>query len=179
MKLLVIALENFQDLELVGFLATVKRAKIFEKISYLNLYQTTALGQFEIVKLATKKKLNYENYDAIYIPGGRAAQQLRKDSKTLEIIKYFLENKKWVFAICDAPNAMYETGLINGYKFVGYPIANQQKPKDFFVNKPVVVSKNLITAKSAEYAVKLGLKAVEKLTNKELAQIVWKAHSGN
>ncbi|ADM22010.1 putative intracellular protease/amidase [Mesomycoplasma hyorhinis HUB-1] len=178
MKLLIITLENFQDLELVGFLVTVKRAKIFNEISYFNLEKASVTGQFNIVKLTTNTTLNYQEYDAVYIPGGRAAQQLRKDKKTLEVIKYFLDNNKWVFAICDVPNALYETGLLKGYKFVGYPIENQQRPQGFFQNKSVVVSKNLISAKSAEYAVKLGLKVIEKLANKELSISVWQAHSG-
>ncbi|MBY7705502.1 DJ-1/PfpI family protein [Vibrio harveyi] len=94
MKLLIITLENFQDLELVGFLVTVKRAKIFNEISYFNLEKTSVTGQFNIVKLTTNTTLNYQEYDAVYIPGGRAAQQLRKDKKTLEVIKYFLDNNK-------------------------------------------------------------------------------------
>jgi len=39
--------------------------------------------------------IDYKNYDALYLPGGHAPLYLHINPKVIEIVKYFLESKKF------------------------------------------------------------------------------------
>lgn len=58
-----------------------------------------------------------EEYDALYLPGGRAPEYLRLDKKVIEITKHFLENDKPLAAICHGVQILVATGALKD-KFV-------------------------------------------------------------
>ena len=43
-----------------------------------------------------------EEYAGLYLPGGRAPEYLRYNKKVMEMIEYFLKNKKPICAVCHA-----------------------------------------------------------------------------
>src|SRR5699024_12753695 len=45
-------------------------------------------------------KVNPEEYDGLYIAGGRSAEYIRLNKRILEITQHFFENEKPVAAIC-------------------------------------------------------------------------------
>ena len=44
--------------------------------------------------------VDYKSYDILYLPGGHSPLHLHIEPKVIEITKYFLESKKFVFSIC-------------------------------------------------------------------------------
>lgn len=150
MKLLVLVHNEFNDMELVSTLSVLDRTKEFEEITFYNPNISIATGQHKIVNLKLVDKFDIKDYDAIFIPGGRGCQHLRLDRKSIEVIKKFKENDKYIFAICDAPNVLYENGIIDDETvYSSYPIHNIEENSGKERNKAFASAQDkIITGKS-------------------------------
>ena len=62
-----------------------------------------------------------QKYDALVIPGGRAPEYLRMNTRVVEITRHFLSADKPVAAICHGAQLLAATGLIKGRKVSAYP----------------------------------------------------------
>lgn len=67
-----------------------------------------------------------EDYDALYLPGGRAPEYLRLNQRVIEIIKHFLEKDKPVGALCHGIQLLTATELIKGKKVTCYPACSPE-----------------------------------------------------
>ena len=55
-----------------------------------------------------------ENYDALYLSGGRAPEYLRLNPKVIEITKYFLDHDKLLASVCHGAQILVATGSLKG-----------------------------------------------------------------
>jgi len=62
-----------------------------------------------------------ENYDALVIPGGRAPEYLRMNSRVVEITRHFLKADKPVASICHGAQLLAATGQLKGRRVSAYP----------------------------------------------------------
>ena len=96
MKLLVVTIEKFQEIELHGFIGTLKISNKFDEITYWNpdgKIEVSGSNNIGSIKTITND-INVNNYDAIFIPGGAACISLRKNEKAISLIKEFIDNDK-------------------------------------------------------------------------------------
>jgi len=56
--------------------------------------------------------VNPEDYDGLYLPGGRAPEFLRLNKKVVDIAKHFLEKDKPLAAICHGVQILTATGCL-------------------------------------------------------------------
>lgn len=181
MKLLVVVHNKFNDMELVSVLSVLKRSKQIEEITYFNPSYKSATGQHGIVALNLVNEVDESNYDAIFIPGGAGAKELREDKESLEIIRNFKKLDKYVFAICDAPNALYENGIITDSEvYSSFPIENinntcSKNRSDNLVSQ----SNKLFTGKAAASGTELGLLIIKSLYGTKLYTEVKNGLEGN
>ena len=61
-----------------------------------------------------------EDYDGLYITGGRAPEYIRLDAKIIELTKYFMENNKPVAAICHGIQVLTAADTVRGRKLTAY-----------------------------------------------------------
>ena len=61
------------------------------------------------------------DYALLYIPGGKAPAELRKNDAVVEFVKKFAATGKPIAAICHGPQLLVEAGLIRGKKISAYP----------------------------------------------------------
>ena len=59
-------------------------------------------------------------YAAVLMPGGRAPEYLRNDSRVIQIVKEFSESDKYIFAICHGSQILVTAGLVNNKKIACY-----------------------------------------------------------
>lgn len=178
MKLLVLIIDKYQEIEVYGFLGALNRSQKLEKITYWNpdgITKVQGANRIGFIE-AINDEIDPKNYDAIFVPGGAACINLRKNEKALNLIKKFVELDKWVFAICDGPNAIYENHILDNKSYSSFPIENisnisSQKRTKEYIN----VDGKYITGKCPSAAIDLGIKVIEILYGKELAN---KAHYG-
>lgn len=62
-----------------------------------------------------------DSYDALVIPGGRAPEYLRMNSRVLEIIRHFFDSGKPVAALCHGAQLLTAAGVAKGRSMSAYP----------------------------------------------------------
>lgn len=60
-------------------------------------------------------------YELLYIPGGKAPAELKKEGRASEIVREFVAAGKPVAAICHGPQLLAEAGVIKGCTLSGWP----------------------------------------------------------
>lgn len=148
----------FQALEMVGFQVDVV-CPDKEEGDYIK----TSIHDFEGYQTYTEKQghnfsinasfnyLKLEDYDGLYITGGRAPEYLRLNTRIIDIVRYFMELDKPVAAICHGIQILTAADIIEGRKLTAYSAV---KPEvliagGIFIDKnpnEAVVDKNLVTS---------------------------------
>ena len=67
------------------------------------------------------KDVNPADYALVYIPGGKAPSELRKNAEVIGFIKKFAATGRPIAAICHGPQVLVEANLIRGKKISAYP----------------------------------------------------------
>jgi protease I len=62
-----------------------------------------------------------QDYDALLLPGGRAPEYIRLNSRVLEFVRHFFETNKPVAAICHAAQILVAAGVLRGRSCSAYP----------------------------------------------------------
>jgi protease I len=70
---------------------------------------------------ATFDEVREQDYDALVIPGGRAPEYLRLNSRVLDIVKHFDREKKPIAAICHGVQLLAAANVLAGKQCTGYP----------------------------------------------------------
>jgi protease I len=70
---------------------------------------------------ATFSEVDPERYDALVVPGGRAPEYLRLNSRVLEIIRHFAQADKPIAALCHGPQLLAAARVIAGKRLNAYP----------------------------------------------------------
>lgn len=179
MKLLVLLYDKFNDMELTTTLSVLHRSGQAVEFSYVSPITNSknqdfeVIGQHGVVKIMTHPiSVDPKNYDAIFIPGGAQAKELRKDEIGLNIIRDFQTAGKYIFAICDAPNALKDSNIISEEQYSSYPLHADKTwiPGNKRSNEITTVHDKLVTGKSPYSAYEFGLTIVEVLYGKNIAQ---------
>lgn len=91
------------------------------------------------------------DYDALVIPGGRAPEYLRLNSRILEIVKHFATREKPIASICHGAQILAAAGVISGMRCSSYPAVGPEVTRagGTYADIPVdqaVTDRNLVTA---------------------------------
>jgi protease I len=70
---------------------------------------------------ATFAEVDPSAYDALVLPGGRAPEYLRLDSRVLEIVRHFAGAGKPIAAICHGLQILTAAGVVEGRRCQAYP----------------------------------------------------------
>ena len=60
-------------------------------------------------------------YDALVIPGGRAPEYLRLNSRVIEIVQHFAQTDKPIASICHGQQILVAAGVLEGRNATAYP----------------------------------------------------------
>jgi protease I len=75
---------------------------------------------------ATFDQIKPESYDALVIPGGRAPEYLRLNTRVLDIVRHFAQAGKPIAAICHAAQVLSAAGVLKGKKCSCYPAVSPE-----------------------------------------------------
>jgi DJ-1 family protein len=162
MKIACLLADGFEDIEAIGTTAILRRSGMsVDYISVLN--QDVQTGSFGTKVLTDKmiKDLNVDDYDALFIPGGRQASYLRSDKTVLTIVKSFKELDKWLFAICAGPTVLGILGYLDGIKYTSFPTTEEFMPKGIKLAQAAVWSNKIVTGAGAGAVTEFALKIIE------------------
>lgn len=165
MKVLAMIFDGFEELEATAPFALLRRAGI-ELTIVSNRTEVIGAHNLHFTDIYLINEVNYRDYDALLIPGGPHYRFLGNFGYALEIIQYFCETKKIVAAICAAPTILGQLGCLRGKKYTCFTCMDG----DFggtYVDVPVVVDNNLITARSAAASIDFAYEIIRKLVGND------------
>lgn len=180
MKVLIIYADGFEDVEALATRDVLVRAGI-------SVYDAKIDEDNEIVVSSHKmsltgfkslKNLNTDEFDAIILPGGsRGVNNLLQSDEVDRLVKEFYLKHKLVCAICAAPMVLGKNGLLHNRPYTCYPGCNEGLDGNY-TGEEVVVSDNIVTARSMLYSIPFGLKIIELLLDKETSDRVYSQIAG-
>ncbi len=88
-------------------------------------------------------------YQLLYIPGGKAPAELKKNEDALSLTKAFAVAGKPIAAICHGPQVLAAAGLVQGKRIAAWPEVEVEvrAAGGHYVNEPTVVDGQFITAR--------------------------------
>ena len=90
-----------------------------------------------------------DDYELLYLPGGKAAEKLKKNEDVLELVKNFIETNKFIAAVCHGPQILAAADVIDGHKIAAWPEIEQEVSEAgaTYVNQETVIDTPFITAR--------------------------------
>jgi protease I len=90
-----------------------------------------------------------EDYELLYLPGGKAPAELRKDKAVIAFVKTFAASGKPIAAVCHGPQILITADLVRGREMACYPEIAEELTKAgaTFVDEALVEDGQFITAR--------------------------------
>jgi 4-methyl-5(b-hydroxyethyl)-thiazole monophosphate biosynthesis len=142
--------DGFEDVEALATSALLRRAGF--EVDFFSVYNTKkVVGSFHTVvtKLLNMRSLSADDYDGLFLPGGKAAFGLRENLVVKKIVLDFYQQNKWMLAICAAPTIYGVLGILDGKNYTSFPGTEKEMGKAIRVDAKAVTDGKFITARSA------------------------------
>lgn len=106
-------------------------------------------GEVSITPDATATEVLSEDFDAIVIPGGAAPDRIRANPNAVSLVMDAMAQGKIVAAVCHGPQVLIEADQLRGKQATGFRAIRKdiQNAGATYIDEPVVVDQNLITAR--------------------------------
>lgn len=95
------------------------------------------------------EQVDPDEIDALVIPGGYSPDALRTRREVVEFVRRLHEKGKVIAAICHGPQVLISAGIVKGRRVTAYRAVRDDlvNAGAIFVDEPVVVDGNIITAR--------------------------------
>jgi protease I len=95
------------------------------------------------------RDVDASQYDMLYIPGGKAPEELKKDRDALALAQRFAEQGKPIASICHGAQVLAAAGLVQGYRIAAWPdVAKEvEDAGGRYTDEPTVIDGAFITAR--------------------------------
>ncbi|ABQ25653.1 type 1 glutamine amidotransferase domain-containing protein [Geotalea uraniireducens] len=149
MKALIISADNFEDSELLVPYYRLKEAGMAVDVASMKSGSIRGKHDYEVAVAKTLDEINPDDYAILILPGGKAPEKIRKETKALEIARSFFAHNKPVAAICHGPQTLISAGLVKGRHATCYrSVAGELKDAGaLYEDREVVVDGNLVTSR--------------------------------
>jgi protein deglycase len=171
MKLLMVITDGFEEVEAIGTIGILRRARLDVTLACLGKTQATGRYGVTVSDLPNLYSLNADDFDMLIIPGGPEYLAEEKDSRFLTLVQAFASRGKNIAAICAGPTILGHLGLLKGKTYTCFTSMNE----DFggtLKDLPVVKDGSLITGRSASASIDFAFAIIEMLMGKTYADQV-------
>lgn len=122
-KIAVFFAEGYEEIEALTVVDMCRRAGIDTKmVSVTENLIVTGAHQIPVVMDEKIDAVSFDELDMIVLPGGMpGTKHLEKVSVLMEQVKAFVQNGKFVAAICAAPSILGHLGILQGKRACCYP----------------------------------------------------------
>jgi protease I len=156
-KLLIVATDGFEESELFGPLETLRGRGAEVKLAAPDLKPIQATVHDDPGKTIrpdlTIEDAREADFDALILPGGvRNPDQLRTNTKAIELIRAFDRAGKPVAAICHGPWLLVEADVVRGKTVTGWPSirTDLKNAGAAVVDEPAVTDGNIVTSRKPD-----------------------------
>lgn len=189
MKILVFCAKGFETMEFSVFIDVMGWAKndYHYPVSVDTCgFSKTVISAFHVPVLVDKTidEIKTEEYDALAIPGGFEEfgfYEETYDTKFLDFIRAFDEQKKPIASVCVAALPLGKSGILKGRKATTYHLNGRHRQKQLaefgvhVVNERIVIDDNIITSYCPETAPDVAFELLKKLCGNEKMLVVKRA----
>ncbi len=139
----ILVADGFEDTELIGAIDFWTREGItFDLISIQNKKEVKG-SYFAKIDTIPIDEINLNNFENLFIPGGKSGELFLKFKRTSDIILDFYNKNKGVFAICAAPLLFYNANILKNKLFTCWPGLNLKDS----TNSEFEIDGNIITGR--------------------------------
>ena len=158
-----------EELEAITITDLLVRAGIKVTTAGLDERPVVASRGTRIIPDTTIDSVLGVEFDMVVLPGGLpGADHLRDNENVQNILKSHSANGKYIGAICAAPKALAQAGLLENKTATGYPgVLQSLKLKDTIVKvSNIEIDGNVITSRGPGTAMDFALALIELLIDK-------------
>jgi protease I len=152
MKALILTADGFEDLELFCPWYRLQEEGVQVTLAGINGHPATGLHGYRVEPDMPIHEINPAEYDLLLIPGGRAPELLRMREQARDIARTFMEEDRWVAAVCHGPQLLISAGSLNGRTVTCAPMIRDdvKAAGASYRDEAVVVDGNLITSRGID-----------------------------
>jgi len=161
--------QGCEELEAITITDLLVRAGITVTTCGLDENPVNASRGITIIPDTCIDKVLNESFDLIVLPGGLPGADHLRDNQSLQtLIKKQASENKYLAAICAAPKALAEAGVLQGKKATGFPgvLAALQDNSITITSNAVEIDGNIITSRGPGTAMDFALTLIELLKDK-------------
>ena len=167
--------DGFEEVEAITVYDLLKRAEIdVRTVSIMEQREVEAAHGLKIYADVLFDDADPEECEMMVLPGGMpGAKYLSKHEGLVAQLGSFIENDKWVAAICAAPALVLNgNGLIAGKRATCFPGMKAKMDGTEYLEDTVVVDGKIITSRAPATAMAFGLEIIRQLKGEEVYQDV-------
>lgn len=173
-KVIALLADGFEDIECIATVDLLRRAGI--RVDLASIKDDVVQGGLG-TKVVTDLLLSdiQEEYDALFLPGGKGVGKLDESDLVKSLIKEYNQKGKLVTAICAAPLILGKMGLLDNKKFTCYPEFEEFMPKGIHTPVGAVKDGNIITGKGVGFVYDFALMLIEELVGLDIKNKVYES----
>ena len=161
-KVAVIFAPGFEEIEALTVVDVLRRAQI--QVDMVGCADSVRGSHAITVEMDQVWPLSLAPYDAVVLPGGMpGAATLRDQEDLVRALKNHHQEGKLVAAICAAPIALAQAGLLADKTYTCYDGFEQQITDGHYVKELVVVDDRVITSRGPASAMAFAYELVDQL----------------
>ena len=169
-RVLVPLAPGFEELEAITITDLLVRAGVDVITAGLDENPVTASRGTTVIPDTSIDKIKHEIFDLIVLPGGLpGADHLQNDSRIQTLLKAHAKKNIYIAAICAAPKALDQAGLLDNKTATAYPgtLENTNNKSISISDQAIVIDGNIITSRGPGTAMDFALKLIELLEGKD------------
>ncbi len=117
--------------------------------------------------------LDLLSFDLLALPGGAGGTKaLCKNDGVQEALRIFDIEEMWIAAVCAAPLALHQAGILKKRAFTCYPGTEKEMKRTDRSDDPVVVDGHIVTSQGPGTTMALALKLIELIDGAEASEQV-------
>ncbi len=169
-KVVVIISKGFEEIEAISIIDILRRAGLEVTVASINELLTTGANGITIKANIKLKELEDKNsFDMVVLPGGvENTENLASNTLVKDILNDMKNKDKYIGAICAAPYALHEAGVLNN-NYTCYPsFENKIRDNGYQGDKQeVVIDGKVVTSRGPATAMSFALELVKILKGEE------------
>jgi len=159
MKRVLCILENgFEEIEAITPVDLLRRAGVEVMMAGVSGTEVTGKCGIKVVADALLTDAANESFDALFLPGGPAVMDLRRNPAVIGLIRRFHGDGKLIAAICAAPLLLKDAGVLGDVNFAAHFSTSGELPD--LLDDSSVFDGGILTSRGAGTAVEFGLELV-------------------
>jgi protease I len=167
-RIAILAEEDFEDSELVEPLRAMKNvgARVVIVGSGSKPSYKGKRGDATVTVDTTADKVKADDFDAIIVPGGCAADKMRLHQPMIDLVRKAHDSGKVVAAICHGAQLLISADIVRGRRVTSWPsvAVDLKNAGAIWVDEPVVRDGNLITSRKPVDLPRFNKAIIEALT---------------